>query len=144
MTIRVRDMKISSRFYGPVFRYLGYELAGHDARYEDWKRCDIDTPHEISIVEVKPALRNVKYVRKAVGHHDHMAFCALDKNDVDTFHREVLLPLEAEGLCTIEDAPCECPEYNEGYYATFFYDPDGLKYEYVINPRHLIERARRG
>ncbi|MEZ0299826.1 MAG: hypothetical protein ACAI35_25505 [Candidatus Methylacidiphilales bacterium] len=73
-----------------------------------------------------------------------MAFCALDKNDVDTFHREVLLPLEAEGLCTIEDAPCECPEYNEGYYATFFYDPDGLKYEYVINPRHLIERARRG
>ena len=28
-------------------------------------------------------------------------------------------------------------------YATFFTDPDGLKYEFVINPNHLIKRAIR-
>jgi hypothetical protein len=27
-----------------------------------------------------------------------------------------------------------CPEYCQGYYATFFFDPDGLKYEFVFKP----------
>jgi hypothetical protein len=111
--------------------------------FEDWKRWDIDTPHEISIVQVEPPLRNVQYVRKAVGHHDHLAFCALDRSDVDSFYAEILLPLQAEGLCTVEDPPCDCPEYGSGYYATFFLDPDGLKYEFVINPNHAIKKAQR-
>ena len=25
--------------------------------------------------------------------------------------------------------PSDCPEYGEGYYATFFFDPDGIKLE---------------
>jgi hypothetical protein len=29
----------------------------------------------------------------------------------------------------IEDPPCDCPEIMPGFYATFFYDPDGMKLE---------------
>jgi glyoxylase I family protein len=143
LIISVSEMGRSSRFYGPVFRHLGYELAGHSERYEDWKRWDLETPHEISIVACDPDLKAVPHYRGAVGHHHHLAFCALDRPDVDRFHEEVLKPLEAEGLCVIEDAPGECPEYGEGYYATFFRDPDGLKYEFVINPDHELARARK-
>lgn len=145
--ITVSNVPRSSRFYGPMFRHLGYELAGShysdNYSYEDWKRWDLDTPHEISLVQANPALASVPHQRGAVGHHHHLAFCALDRNDVDRFHAEVLVPLEKEGLCTIEDSPCDCPEYGEGYYATFFRDPDGLKYEFVINPNHLKAKSRR-
>ena len=32
----------------------------------------------------------------------------------------MLVPLEERGLCVIEDPPCDCPGYDEGYYASFF------------------------
>jgi len=138
--IRVTDARRSAPFYTAMFECLGYELAGEDLEndytYQDWKRWDLNTPHEISICSVKPELANVGHQRGAVGHHDHIAFCAESREDVDAFYDDVLKPLEAAGLCTVEDPPCDCPEYGEGYYATFFYDPDGLKYEFVINPNH--------
>jgi glyoxylase I family protein len=35
---------------------------------------------------------------------------------------------------TIPDAPSAYPNYGANYYAVFFTDPDGLKFEYVHNP----------
>jgi glyoxylase I family protein len=143
LIIRVSNVTRSSLFYGPVFRYLGYELAGLSDRYEDWKRWDLDTPHEISIVQADLSLASVRHVRGAVGQHDHLAFCAESREDVDRFYVDVLVGLEKSGLCAIEDPPCDCPEYGEGYYATFFTDPDGLKYEFVINPNFLKAKRER-
>jgi hypothetical protein len=65
------------------------------------------------------------------------------RSDADGFYEKVLRPLELEGLCTVEDPPCDCPEYDEGYYATFFFDPDGLKFEFVINPQYENKRRAR-
>ncbi len=137
-------MARASLFYGPVFRYLGYQLDGSDANWQDWKRWDLETPHEISIVQAAAELRSIPHVRGAVGQHHHFAFCAEDRADIDQFYREVLVELEKKGLCFIEDPPCECPEYGEGYYATFFHDPDGLKYEFVINPNFERRKLERG
>ena len=33
-----------------------------------------------------------------------------------------------------ESAPKEFPRYVDGYYAAFFYDPDGIKLEVVHEP----------
>lgn len=145
--IVVADVKKASPFYSAMFLYFGYELDGSEYgkeyAYEDWKRWDLDTPHEISICQANRTLRNTPYVRGAIGSHHHIAFCAASKEDVDSFYSKVLVPLEEKGLCTVEDPPCECPEYGEGYYATFFFDPDGLKYEFVINPNHLRKKRER-
>ena len=146
--INLSNLGRSSPFYTAMFRYLGYELAGsryegEGLLYEDWKRWDLDTPHEISICQARETDTPVQYAAGAVGHHHHMAFCALNRGDVDRFYLEVLVPLETKGLCTIEDPPCNCPEYDEGYYATFFKDRDGLKYEFVINPSHLRKKRER-
>lgn len=147
MLINVSNVKSSSPFYSGMFKFLGYDLAdsnyGDDYGYENWKRWDLDTPHEISICQVRDGYKKEKHRRGSLGHHDHIAFCALDRNDVDTFYREVLAPLEKNGHCSVEDPPCDCPEYGEGYYATFFFDPDGLKYEYVFNPNHLLKKNER-
>ncbi len=143
LIITVSSVSRSSPFYGAMFRHLGYELADRSEQHEDWKRWDLDTPHEITLAQVWPELAAVKHSPGAVGHHHHLAFCALDRNDVDRFHAEVLVPLAAQDLCTIEDPPCDCPEYGPGYYATFFRDPDGLKYEFVINPNYLKTKAER-
>lgn len=147
MTINVSNVERSSPFYTSIFRYFGYELSGssygEDYAYEEWKRWDLDTPHEISICQVCDPHKAIPHQRGAVGHHDHLAFCAENRDDVDRFYREILEPLSDSGLCTIEDAPCDCPEYAEGYYATFFTDPDGLKYEFVLNPNHLLKKAER-
>ena len=147
LIITVSNVERSSPFYSALFRYLGYELAGShygvDHAYEDWKRWDMDTPHEISICQAHPTHTGVSHISGAIGHHHHLAFCALDRADVDRFYAEVLAPLERDGACTVEDPPCDCPEYGEGYYATFFKDLDGLKYEFVINPNHLIKKSAR-
>lgn len=141
--ITVSDVSRSAPFYGAMFRFFGYTLAGSQYgdgyEYEDWKRFDLETPHEISVVKADTEFHSVSHQRGAVGHHHHIAFCAASRSDVDQFHREVLIPLAAAGLCNIEDAPCDCPEYGEGYYATYFTDPDGLKYEFVINPNHRMK-----
>ncbi|NBB81085.1 MAG: hypothetical protein GVY36_16870 [Verrucomicrobia bacterium] len=147
MIINVSDVQRSSPFYTAMFRYFGYELSGsdygQDYSYEDWKRWDLDTPHEISICQVRQRDVDVPHRRGALGHHDHIAFCAEDRDDVDRFYHEILLPLADSGQCIIEDPPCDCPEYGEGYYATYFTDPDGLKYEFVVNPNHLIKKEQR-
>ena len=147
LVINITNVERSSPFYRKMFQYFGYELSGssygEEYGYEDWKRWDLDTPHEISICQVKKEFEGTEHTRGALGQHDHIAFCASDRDDVDRFHQEVLLPLQESGLCQIEDAPCDCPEYGKGYYATFFFDPDGLKYEFVTNPNHLIKKNQR-
>jgi glyoxylase I family protein len=143
LNIVVSDLERALPFYGEVLRYLGYERGDSSERFAEWKRWDLGTPHEISIVQVAERHRSVRHVRGAVGHHEHLAFCAADRADVDRFYAEVLQPLEEKGFCVVEDPPCECPEYDEGYYATFFFDPDGLKFEFVINEAREKRRETR-
>ena len=135
MNINVSNLRRSSEFYRGLFTYLGYSRVdfSHEGEwaFEDWKRWLEGTPHEISIVQAHGDFPYVREQRRAVGRHNHIAFCAADRADVDGLYEEVLKPLEEQGLCEIEDPPCTCFEYNDGYYATFFFDPDGLKYEFV-------------
>ncbi len=142
MDIVVSDLSRASAFYTPFFRFLGYALAGESARYQDWRRGDLDTPHEITLLRASPELASVPHVKGATGHHHHIAFAAADRSDVDRLYREILLPAAAQGLCRILDAPVECPEHGRGYYATFFEDPDGLKLEFVIHEAWLEEKQR--
>ncbi|MDB6094459.1 MAG: glyoxalase/bleomycin resistance protein/dioxygenase [Verrucomicrobia bacterium] len=147
ININVSNVIHSSKFYGPMLRYFGYELveAKHDGGwpYEDWTRWELDTPHMISLSSADISQPFAREARQSVGRFNHMAFAAADRADVDRFHAEVLVPLAKEGLCEIEDAPVDCPEYGEGYYATFFFDPDGIKYEFVIVPGYLKRKQER-
>jgi len=137
LVLRVVDLRRSSAFYAAVLADWNYELTLGEETYQDWKRWDLDSPHRITLVqgERPPA---------AGGHLHHVAFAASSRDDVDRFHAEVLVPLQVRGLGSVEDPPCDCPEYEKGYYAVFFRDPDGLKLEYVWSPAHGADQANRG
>ena len=67
--------------------------------------------------------------RYAPGLH-HLAWIAESRKDVDELHA-LLTGIGAAVL----DPPTDYPEYGAGYYAVMFADPDGLKLEFVHEPR---------
>ena len=74
------------------------------------------------------ARRESPYDRYEVGVH-HVAFEAVSRAQVDDRHEWV----RGQDVA-IENAPKEYA-YSLGYYAFFFYDPDGIKLEIVYVPR---------
>ena len=61
-----------------------------------------------------------------LSHFVHVAFNAPNRNAVDGFYRTAL---ENGGTCN--GKPGLRPEYEEGYYAAFVFDPDGNNIEAV-------------
>jgi glyoxylase I family protein len=82
----------------------------------------------VSLREAQSGAHEVPYDRYGVGLH-HLAFAAPSREVVD----ERAEWLRAQGA-TIESGPEEYG-YTPGYYAVFFYDPDGIKLELVHRPR---------
>jgi catechol 2,3-dioxygenase-like lactoylglutathione lyase family enzyme len=78
----------------------------------------------VSLREAQSGAHAVPYDRYAVGLH-HLAFSASSRGSVD----ERAAWLRERGA-EIESGPEEY-EYSPGYYAVFFYDPDGIKLEIV-------------
>lgn len=78
------------------------------------------------------ALEQGDYSRHRPG-LQHLAFMV----DTRAAVRDVLAAALARGATTIHE-PREFPEYHEGYYATFFHDPDGFMVEIVC---HRDKRA---
>ena len=66
--------------------------------------------------------------RYSVGLH-HLAFHIASRAEIDSFHEFLVREYIA-----ILDAPTEY-DYTPGYYAVFFTDPDGMKFELVYEPR---------
>ena len=81
----------------------------------------------VSLRELQSDAHEVPYDRYAIGLH-HIAFAASSRAVVD----ERAEWLRARGA-TIESGPEEYG-YTPGYYAVFFYDPDGIKLELVHRP----------
>jgi predicted lactoylglutathione lyase len=80
-------------------------------------------------VEASDLGRSRRHDRYSPGLH-HFALQAESRADVDALYK-LLLEIKA----TILDAPADYPEYGKGYYALMFADPDGLKFEFVFEPR---------
>ncbi|HEU4451340.1 MAG TPA: VOC family protein [Gaiellaceae bacterium] len=82
----------------------------------------------LGLRERQSSAHHVPYDRYAVGVH-HVAFQLGSRAEVD----ERAAWLREHGA-EIESGPAEYPQYREGYYAVFFYDPDGLKLELMYVP----------
>ncbi len=71
-----------------------------------------------------------RHEREKLGLH-HLAFSVNSRAEVERIYKKVIKNLEK---VNVEDPPINCPEYGEGYYATFFFDPDGIKLEITYTP----------
>jgi glyoxylase I family protein len=82
----------------------------------------------LGLREKRSDAHGIPYDRYAVGVH-HIAFRAASRAEVD----ERAEWLSTHGV-TIESGPKEYHQYRPGYYAVFFYDPDGIKLEILHAP----------
>jgi catechol 2,3-dioxygenase-like lactoylglutathione lyase family enzyme len=117
LTIGVRDVATSRRFYVAALEPLGYHEMG------PWS----DECREMAF-GVKGADDFAISSKYPPGGQLHVAFAADSREAVDAFHAAAL---EAGG----EDngAPGVRPEYSPGYYGAFVLDPDGHNVEAVFH-----------
>lgn len=132
--ITVRDMSLAVPFYEKLLPLLGFENAKRGtAVIEEREFHVVEWKHSRLCFAItsprKPfALDTVN--RRKPGSLHHLAFKAASRAEVD----EIYLELKAIGA-SIVAAPKDYPEYAPvGYYALFFKDPDGIKYEIVTYP----------
>jgi glyoxylase I family protein len=123
----VSSIERSLPFYRELLEPLGYDRVGEVIGERG------ETIHYMSgggaVVGIREALVRGEYDRYRVGVH-HVAFEVASRDVVEERHRWV----SAQGM-TIESPPKEYT-YMPGYYAFFFYDPDGIKLEIMHLPDH--------
>lgn len=130
LDLTVRDARASVRFYDAVLGHMGYRRIAEDESGFDWEHAT--SPDRLPTIGIKTALgpnAGRTHDRRSPGLH-HVAWNAEAREDVDALYR-LLLDMKA----TVLDPPTDYPEYGKGYYAVMFADPDGLKLEFVHEPR---------
>jgi glyoxylase I family protein len=125
----VTDLERSLAFYAELLEPLGYrrrsEIVGERGKRVVYLGGTGGA--SVSLRERQSDAHPVPYDRYAVGIH-HLAFSADDRERVDERARWL-----RERGAEIESGPAE-RDYTPGYYAVFFYDPDGIKLEIVHHP----------
>jgi glyoxylase I family protein len=125
----VSDLQRSLAFYKGLLEPIGYtverEIVGERGEEVHYLRGDV-IRDAIGLRQAQSP-SSVPYDRYAVGLH-HVAFDVESRQVVD----ERAEWLRAHGA-EIESGPAEY-DYTPGYYAVFFYDPDGLKLELLHRP----------
>lgn len=129
--ITVRDMDTAASFYDKLLPLLGYDLRHRsEAFLESNEKRVVSYEHPLlgfAITSPLVAFAGESINRRKPGALHHLAFRAASREEVDRLHVE----LKAIGA-TIVSPPREYPDYTPpGYYALFFKDPEGIKYEIV-------------
>jgi catechol 2,3-dioxygenase-like lactoylglutathione lyase family enzyme len=123
LRLTVSNIPRAKDFYDPVMQRLGYLLVEESKTRLAWASW---APHGtlhwfiMSVSEPSSAIR--KHDRYSPGFH-HLAWNVQSREQVDSFYEF----LRSRSV-PILDAPQEY-EYEPGYYAFFFSDPDDLKLE---------------
>jgi catechol 2,3-dioxygenase-like lactoylglutathione lyase family enzyme len=127
----VSDLKRSTEFYDKIFKFMGYmPVEVPESTQQAMKtqlKAWVGPGYSISIRPSKGEFAQRLYDRNAPG-FNHMAFYAEDRSDIEAMDK-LLKQMGAHIL----DPPAEYP-YAPGYFAVYFADPDGLKFEFAYVP----------
>jgi len=131
--LTVKDMGVAVPFYDKLLPLLGFA--------KESKTSAVIDQHEFHVVEYshpllafaitspRKAFLGETIHRRKPGALHHLAFRAESRAEVDRLHSE----LKAIGAMIVAP-PREYPEYTPpGYYALFFKDLEGIKYEIVCH-----------
>ena len=131
IALTVSDLERSAAFYNKVFEFIGFKRVEVPEATQQAMKTQLNAwvgrGYSISIRPSKGESARRLHDRNAPG-FNHMAFAAKDRSDVEKLHA-----LLKEMGATILDAPAEYP-YSPGYFAVYFADPDGLKFEFAYAP----------
>ncbi|HUC19607.1 MAG TPA: VOC family protein [Acetobacteraceae bacterium] len=129
LVIRVSDYETSKDFYGKLFTFLGFEILDEYPNAIGWTNGK--TRFWIGPADAEGRVN--PYRIGDVGFH-HYAFQLRSRRDVDALQEF----LRENGINIVDPAG----EYYDDYYAVFFTDPDGLKFEGMKYGEHHEREAR--
>jgi catechol 2,3-dioxygenase-like lactoylglutathione lyase family enzyme len=133
--ITVRDLGLAESFYDKLMPILGFDLfrkskgkvAAHEFEVVEYHHQNlifgINSPRKIFKDEI--------IHRRKPGSLHHLAFKANSSEEVDRAY----LKIKDIGANIIEP-PKFYPQHGEKYYALFFKDPEGIKFEIVFEERN--------
>ncbi|MBI2390660.1 MAG: VOC family protein [Deltaproteobacteria bacterium] len=122
VVLTVNDLAKSRAFYERLLPALGYRLLYEQAGSFAYRGAD---GLKLYFTQAPPENVGATFDRYRVG-LNHLAFNAPDRAFVDDVQKK----LESWGVKVLDHA-AEYPQYEPGYYAVFFLDPDGMKIEVV-------------
>jgi len=130
IAITVKDLKVAEPFYDQLMPILGFSL--------NHKHKGSVPAHEMEVIEYchtnflfsigspRKVFEEETIHRRKPGALHHLAFKANSRDEVDALYLQI-----KETGATIVDPPKFYPQHGESYYALFFKDPEGIKYEIV-------------
>jgi len=133
IVLHVGDLERSRKFYDTVLGFLGFKLEWEFDRVLGWDNGET----MVWIRETDAQGKKRKFRLGDIGFH-HYAFELAERQHVDD-----LYALLKKHRVKVVDAPAEYPSYGDGYYAVFFLDPDGMKFEGVYFAEKQKRRKRR-
>lgn len=133
--ITVRDMDVAVPFYDKLMPLLGFSpQARSSAVIETHEFHVVEYSHprlSFAISSPRSALKDEQVHRRRPGSLHHLAFQAASRAEVDGLY----VALEDIGAVIVAP-PREYPEYTPpGYYALFFKDLEGNKFEIVTHAK---------
>jgi catechol 2,3-dioxygenase-like lactoylglutathione lyase family enzyme len=132
LSISVSDLKKSRAFYDYVLKFLGFKLLDEYEEAVGWTNGKT----RVWIMQADAEGKRHPYRFRDVGFH-HYAFQLKSRADVDKLERH----LKKKNIEIADPAA----EYYDDYYAVFFLDPDGMKFEGMKYGEMKEKRAvRRG
>ncbi|MUP44669.1 glyoxalase [Gramella sp. BOM4] len=132
--ITIKDLEKAEIFYDKLMPIFGFDL--------NMKSKGKVPEHEFEVIEYahpnliigfnspRSVFMDEIIHRRKPGAIHHLAFKAKNKGEVDQAYPKVR-DIGAE----IIETPRYYPEHGQNYYALFFKDPQGIKYEIVFEPR---------
>jgi catechol 2,3-dioxygenase-like lactoylglutathione lyase family enzyme len=130
--ITVKDMDVAVSFYDRFLPLLGFDITKKvSAVIEEHDFFVVEYSHPLlsfAITSPRTAFKDDTIHRRKPGSLHHLAFKAETRREVDRLYKE-LMKIGAN----IVSAPKLFPEYGPNYYAVFFKDREGIKYEIVCN-----------
>jgi catechol 2,3-dioxygenase-like lactoylglutathione lyase family enzyme len=132
--ITVKDLSEAEPFYDKFLSAIGFDLSKKNKGRVDEHDFDvIEYAHPQFIFGInspRQSLKDVNVHRRRPGSVHHIAFKASSDQEVDR-----LYPLIVAAGAEIVAPPQFYPQHGEHYYALFFKDPGGIKFEIVHEQR---------
>ncbi len=134
LQITVKNFVRAEAFYDKLMPIFGFDLSKKGKGRVDAHDFDVvEYFHKNLIIGInspRQAFKDEEVHRRKPGSVHHIAFKASSKEEVDA-----LYPRIKEAGANIVEAPKYFPQHGEKYYALFFKDPDGIKWELVFEER---------
>lgn len=127
ITLRVKNLELSKKFYLSTLSPLGYKLFVEKPQLAGFGQTDIEGNRDFWIKEADAGEPKS---------FSCLAFTASSKEMVDNFYKAAL---EAGGKDN--GAPDYRPQYHPGYYAAFVFDLDGYNIEAVFDDLDKLKEA---